>query len=239
MAEPLDIDWSRSPAIHVVGVGGMAMSAIAQIALDRGATVSGSDINDSDYIRRLREQGARIRIGHRPQNLGPATLLVHSAAVGDDNAEIAAARARAIPVVDRARFIAGLLSGKKTLAVAGTHGKTTTSAMASFALQRLGCNPTYLVGANVPQLSRNAAWGEGDFAVVEADEVGPTFGDRAFPNRKRVAGKIAGFVNQCGGSCPAGFVEHGLVQRCQDALECVSVAHDDSASSNSGMGTIW
>ena len=175
MAEPLDIDWGRSPAIHVVGVGGMAMSAIAQIALDRGATVSGSDISDSDYIRRLREQGARIRIGHRAQNLGPATLLVHSAAVGDDNAELAAARARAIPVVDRARFIAGLLSEKKTLAVAGTHGKTTTSAMASFALQRLGCNPTYLVGANVPQLARNAAWGEGDFAVVEADEYARAF----------------------------------------------------------------
>ena len=153
----------------------MAMSGIAQIALDRDARVSGSDMVDSDYIARLRRQGARIQIGHAAENLGAADLLVHSAAVGPENPEIAAARDRGIAVVDRASFIATLLSEKKSLAIAGTHGKTTTSAMASFALQRLGRKPAYLVGANIPQLGRNAAWGEGEIAVAEADEYARAF----------------------------------------------------------------
>ena len=169
------VDWSARPAIHVVGIGGMAMSGIAQIALDRGAAVSGSDMVDSDYVDRLRRQGARIGIGHRAENLGAADLLVHSAAVGPENPEIGAAREHGVAVADRAGFIASLLSEKKTLAIAGTHGKTTTSAMASFALQRLGQDPTYLVGANVPQLGRNAAWGAGEVAVVEADEYARAF----------------------------------------------------------------
>ena len=174
MSEPI-VDWASGPRIHIVGIGGMAMSAIAQIALDRGAEVSGSDMVDSEYISRLRRQGARIRIGHAPENLGEADLLVHSAAVGPENPEIAEARRRRIAVTDRASHIASLLAEKKTLAIAGTHGKTTTSAMASFALQELGCEPTYLVGANVPQLGRNAAWGEGEMAVVEADEYARAF----------------------------------------------------------------
>ncbi len=175
MGQPVGIDWSHRPAIHIVGVGGMAMSGIAQIALDRGATVTGSDIADSEYICRLRQQGAEIHIGHRAQNIGEASLLVHSAAVGGGNPELAAARASGTPVTDRASFIAALLCDKKTLAIAGTHGKTTTTAMASFALQCLGHSPTYLVGTNVPQLGRNAAWGEGEIAVVEADEYARAF----------------------------------------------------------------
>ena len=169
------VDWSGRPRIHIVGIGGMAMSGIAQVALDRGATISGSDMVDSDYVGRLRMRGARIRIGHAAESLGAAELLVHSAAVGPENPELAEARRRGIAVTDRASFIASLLRGKKTLAVAGTHGKTTTSAMASFALERLGRKPTYLVGANIPQLGRNAAWGDGEFAVVEADEYAHAF----------------------------------------------------------------
>ena len=175
MKEIPSLRWPSRPAIHIVGIGGMAMSAIAQIALDRGASVSGSDIADNDYIRRLKEQGARIQIGHRAENLQGATLLVHSAAVGDENPELTEARRRNVAVIDRAKFIASLLEGKRTLAITGTHGKTTTCAMASFALQRLGFRPTYLVGANIPQLGRNAAWGASDIAVVEADEYARAF----------------------------------------------------------------
>ncbi len=169
------VEWAARPRVHIVGIGGMAMSGIAQVALDRGACVSGSDMVDSDYIARLRDRGAQIQIGHAAENLGCADVIVHSAAVGPENAEIAAARQRGIKVIDRATFIARLLHEKKTLAIAGTHGKTTTSAMASFALQRLGLEPTYLVGANIPQLGRNAAWGDGEIAVAEADEYARAF----------------------------------------------------------------
>ena len=175
MSYPAALDWSARPLIHIVGIGGMAMSAIAQVAIDRGARVSGSDMVDSDYIARLRAQGAQIEIGHAAGNLGPADLLVHSAAVGPENPEIIEAGRRGIAVTDRASFIASLLAKKKTLAIAGTHGKTTTSAMASFALQRLGREPAYLVGANIPQLGRNAAWGDGEIAVTEADEYARAF----------------------------------------------------------------
>ncbi|MDE2936146.1 MAG: UDP-N-acetylmuramate--L-alanine ligase [Chloroflexota bacterium] len=169
------VDWTGRPQVHIVGIGGMAMSGIAQIALDRGARVSGSDMVDSEYVARLRLQGARIQLGHAAGNLGAADLLVHSAAIGPENPEIAAAACRGIPVTDRASFIASLLSEKTTLAIAGTHGKTTTSAMASFALQKLGRKPAYLVGANIPQLGRNAAWGDGEIAVAEADEYARAF----------------------------------------------------------------
>lgn len=175
MTPSAEINWQDPPPIHIVGIGGMAMSAIAQIALDRNARVSGSDLESSPYTDRLASQGVKVTIGHASENVNGTGLLVYSAAIDPGNPELVAARELGLPLVDRAQFIASLLAEKRTIAVAGTHGKTTTAAMASFALTRLGHLPTYLIGAQVPQLSRNAAWGSGPLAVVEADEYARAF----------------------------------------------------------------
>ncbi len=153
----------------------MAMSGIAQIALERGAKVSGSDLTASPYTERLACHGARISIGHCGNNLGGAELVVHSASIPCANPELREARRRQLPIISRADFIAELLSEKQTIAVAGTHGKTSTAAMVAYALSRLGMDPAYLVGAYIPQLRGNAAWGRGEQMVVEADEYAKAF----------------------------------------------------------------
>ncbi|MBE7518061.1 MAG: UDP-N-acetylmuramate--L-alanine ligase [Thermoflexaceae bacterium] len=168
----------RGP-VHLVGIGGMHMSAIGQLLLQRGIAVSGSDLRPSGLTARLESMGAKVHIGHSAANLGSPALVVHTAAAGDDNPEIAAARERGIPVILRAEMVARLMEGKRVIAVAGSHGKTTTSSLIAFILSEAGLKPMYLLGGESIDLGGNAAWGEGDLCVVEADEYRRAFHEYA------------------------------------------------------------
>lgn len=184
-------DWPQAGErpvrrLHVVRIGGAGMSAVARLALEAGLEVSGSDSQDGQFIGPLREAGARITIGFAADSVEPDTdLLVVSTAVRADNPEVLAARERGIPVIHRAAALAGLLAGRSLVAVAGTHGKTSTTAMATLALRGAGLDPAWALGAAVPDLGRNAGFGadpgsgptgraEG-LAVVEADESDGSF----------------------------------------------------------------
>jgi UDP-N-acetylmuramate--alanine ligase len=166
--------------VHLVGIGGMHMSAIGQLLLERGAVVSGSDLRASDFTERLKQLGAHIAIGpHDAANVGDAALLVYTAAAAADNLEIAEAHRRGIPSLIRAEMVARLMEGKRVVAVAGAHGKTTTSSLIAFILVEAGLKPMYLLGGESVDLDGHAAWGEGDLCVVEADEYRRAFHEYA------------------------------------------------------------
>ncbi|HEV2359303.1 MAG TPA: UDP-N-acetylmuramate--L-alanine ligase [bacterium] len=156
--------------VHLVGIGGTGMSAIAQVLLARGHAVSGSDLRESDATRRLRAAGATVHIGHAAAYLAGAEVVVVSRAVPEDNVEIRAATERGLPIVHRARLLAHLMEGRHAIAVAGTHGKTTTTAMIAAILERAGRDPTALVGGEVASLGGTARVGAGPDVVAEVDE---------------------------------------------------------------------
>ncbi len=160
-----------SGPVHLVGIGGMHMSAIGQLLLERGIAVSGSDLRLSEFTNRLEAMGATIHEGHAAENVpADASLLVNTAATGDDNPEIAEAKRRGIPILVRSQMVARLMEGKRVIAVAGAHGKTTTSSLIAFILSEAGRKPMYLLGGQSIDLGGHAAWGEGEECVVEADE---------------------------------------------------------------------
>ena len=159
----------------MVGIGGVGMSAIAEILLDRGCDVSGSDAVPSPAVDRLRAAGATVSVGHSARQVGPSDLLVVSSAVPPDNPEIAEAARRAIPVVGRGAMLAELAASRRTVAVSGSHGKTTTTSMIALALEAAGVDPTAVIGGRVRPFGGNARVGRGPFMVVEADE-----SDRSF-----------------------------------------------------------
>ncbi len=161
--------------VHLVGVGGAHMSAIARILLARGHQVSGSDLKRSPVIDALQSLGLAAYLGHAPEHVGDAELVVATSAAKDDNPEIAEARRRGIPVLKRAEMVARLMEGRIGVAVAGTHGKTTTTGLVAYMLVRAHLAPTYLVGGEVRDLGSNAAPGEGPHIVVEADEYDSAF----------------------------------------------------------------
>ena len=162
--------------VHLIGIGGVHMSAIARILTAWGHTVSGSDQKENETTREMREMGLRVEIGHRAENIADTQLVVAtSASTFWDNPEIAEAKRRDIPVIKRAEMVAMLMEGRYSIAVAGTHGKTTTSGLIAHMLVEAGLDPTYLIGGEVRTLGTNAAPGEGRYIVVEADEF-----DRAF-----------------------------------------------------------
>jgi len=157
--------------VHLIGIGGIHMSAIAQLLLERGVTVSGSDMRPSPMTDRMTALGATVFEGHAVSNLpSDAALVVYTAAAAEDNPELVAARDRGLPILLRAEMVAKLMEGKRVVAVAGAHGKTTTSSLIAFILQRAGRKPMYLLGGESVDLGGHAAWGEGDICVVEADE---------------------------------------------------------------------
>lgn len=156
--------------VHLVGVGGIHMSAIGLLLLERGIPVTGSDLRPSALTEQVQSAGGRVFVGHTASNIGDATLVVTTAAAGDDNPEIAEARQRGIPVILRAEMVARLMEGKRVIAVAGAHGKTTTSSMIAFILRESGLKPMYLLGGESLDLGGHAAWGDGPLCVVEADE---------------------------------------------------------------------
>jgi UDP-N-acetylmuramate--alanine ligase len=166
--------------LHFIGIGGAGMSGLALVCLSRGAAVSGSDRADSSYMERLREAGIEVAIGHEPGNVPAGAEVVVSTAIAADNVELAAARERGTPVLHRGRLLAELCGERRLIAVAGTHGKTTTTAMIAWALRALGADPAFFVGGEVPGLGvgggvANAGWGEGEWAVAEADESDGSF----------------------------------------------------------------
>ncbi len=173
-----DAAWPEKPVrkIHVIRIGGAGMSAVARLALEAGFEVTGSESQEGRFLPPLRELGARITVGFDDANIEEGTdLVIVSTAVRADNPEVRRAHDLAIPVIHRAAGLAGLLREHALVAVAGTHGKTTTSAMATLALRAAGAEPAWAVGAAVAQLGANAGQGAGEYAVVEADESDGSF----------------------------------------------------------------
>ncbi len=161
--------------IHFIGIGGIGLSAIAKVLLEEGYRVSGSDLRLSPITDALADMGAVIYQGHRVENLGDADLVVISSAIPADNAEIAAARERGIPVVKRDWVLGRMMEGRFGIAVAGSHGKTTITAMISLLLTEAGLDPAFIVGGVLENLGTNAKAGRGEYFVIEADEYDRTF----------------------------------------------------------------
>jgi len=165
----------RTRHIHFVGIGGIGMSGIAELLTNLGYTVSGSDAKASDVTRRLETLGVRVSEGHAASHLGAADVVVVSSAVRASNPEVLEARVRAIPVIPRAEMLAELMRLKQGIAVAGTHGKTTTTSMVALMLDRAGLDPTAVIGGRLSAFGSNARLGRGACMVVEADESDGSF----------------------------------------------------------------
>ena len=162
--------------IHFIGIGGVGMSGIALVAHERGYRVSGSDMKESRATRALRAAGIDVAIGHDAANLpADVDVVVISTAIPDKNPELVAARERGVAVWHRSRMLAALGRGRKTLACAGTHGKTTTSSMLATTIDRMGLDPSFLIGGTVDGYDTNAKCGKGDYYIVEADESDGSF----------------------------------------------------------------
>lgn len=170
------IDLSQYKKIHCIGIGGIGLSAIAEILLSRGYEVSGSDMKESAETVRLASKGARVFIGHRAENADEADLLVFSAAVGHDNPEMKRAEERGIPILSRAQMLGLLMQEyENSIAVSGTHGKTTTTSMVSLILDRAKLEPTILVGGNLAEIGGNVKVGHSRYFITEACEYMDSF----------------------------------------------------------------
>ncbi|TMG77860.1 MAG: UDP-N-acetylmuramate--L-alanine ligase, partial [Betaproteobacteria bacterium] len=156
--------------LHFVGIGGVGMSGIAEVLANLGYQVSGSDLAANAATRRLAGLGVKIHLQHRPEQIAGADAVVVSSAVQDDNPEVVAAREARIPVVPRALMLAELMRLKRGVAIAGTHGKTTTTSLVASVLAEGGLDPTFVIGGRLNAAGSNARLGSGDFIVVEADE---------------------------------------------------------------------
>ena len=162
--------------LHLVGIGGVGMAGIAEVLLSQGYAVSGSDIRENQLIVRLKELGAEVCIGHGESNISAdVTVLVISSAVGEDNPEVIVARERGIPVIKRAEMLAELMRGKYGIAIAGSHGKTTTTSLTAKILGDSGFDPSVIIGGKIRSLSSGAKLGSGQFMLVEADESDGSF----------------------------------------------------------------
>jgi UDP-N-acetylmuramate--alanine ligase len=167
--------FKRYRSIHFIGIGGIGMSGIAEILLNLGYRVSGSDARRSETVERLEQLGAKVFIGHAADNVEGAHVVVYSSAVGRDNPEMQAARQRQVPTIPRAEMLAELMRLKYAIAVAGTHGKTTTTSMIGTVLAEGRYDPTIVVGGRVSAFGSNARLGQGEFLVAEADESDGSF----------------------------------------------------------------
>ena len=161
--------------IHFIGLGGAGMSGIARIALAQGASVSGSDAKDSTVLSALKTLGAQVFVGHQASNIGDAEVLVVSSAIDEANPEISAAKSKGLTILTRAQALALLMSESKSVAVAGTHGKTTTTSMLTVALQQAGLDPSFAIGGMINRGGTNAHLGSGEIFIAEADESDGSF----------------------------------------------------------------
>ncbi|PPD15390.1 MAG: UDP-N-acetylmuramate--L-alanine ligase [Methylobacterium sp.] len=171
---PTKIPRETGP-IHFIGIGGIGMSGIAEVLAKFGYTVQGSDAADNANVKRLREQGITCFVGHKAENLGKAAVVVVSTAIRRDNPELQAAREQRIPVVRRAEMLAEIMRFRSCVAIAGTHGKTTTTSLVATLLDKAGFDPTVINGGIINAYGTNARLGNGDWMVVEADESDGTF----------------------------------------------------------------
>jgi UDP-N-acetylmuramate--alanine ligase len=161
--------------VHFIGIGGIGMSGIAEILHNLGYKVQGSDASDNYNVKRLRDKGIKVMVGHKAENLGDASVVVISSAIKRDNPEVAAARAALLPVVRRAEMLGELMRLKRAVAVGGTHGKTTTTSMVATIFDAAGLDPTVINGGIINAYGTNARLGEGDWMVVESDESDGSF----------------------------------------------------------------
>ncbi|WP_413250682.1 UDP-N-acetylmuramate--L-alanine ligase [Sinomonas flava] len=161
--------------VHFVGIGGVGMSAVARVMIARGVAVSGSDAKDLPVMADLGGLGARVAVGYGAENVGDAETVVAGSAIRPDNPELLAARARGLRILHRSEALAAAMEGSRVVAVAGTHGKTTTTSMTTWMLRGAGLDPSFAIGANIPALGVNAASGETDIFVAEADESDESF----------------------------------------------------------------
>jgi UDP-N-acetylmuramate--alanine ligase len=161
--------------IHFVGIGGSGMSGIAEVFANLGYSVTGSDLSENPAVRRLRQMGIRIAIGHKSENVATADAVVVSTAVRPDNPEVMRARELHVPVVPRAMMLAELMRFKQGIAIAGTHGKTTTTSLVAAVLGEAGLDPTCVIGGRLNSIGTNARLGKGEFLVAEADESDASF----------------------------------------------------------------
>jgi len=168
-------DLSSWTCAHLVGIGGAGMSGIARLLLARGIAVSGSDLKDSRGLAGLREAGAKVSVGHRRRQVGRPDAVVVSAAIPAGNVELKEAQRQEIPIFPRAHVLAALMRGKRSVAVAGTHGKTTTTSMVSVMCSRLGLDPTFVIGGDLNEIGSGAGHGAGEVFVAEADESDGSF----------------------------------------------------------------
>ena len=169
------LELATSRRVHVVGVGGAGMSAIATVLAGMGHRVTGSDLKDSPGLTRLRAAGVAVTVGHRAENLGDAEAVAVSTAIPPTNPEVVAAGERGVPVLRRAEVLAAIAATRRTVAVAGTHGKTTTSSMLALVLSEAGMRPSFVVGGELNEIGSGAVWDDGEWFVVEADESDGTF----------------------------------------------------------------
>ncbi|CAM3501863.1 UDP-N-acetylmuramate--L-alanine ligase [Marinicrinis lubricantis] len=161
--------------VHFIGIGGYGMSAIARVMLEMGYRVTGSDVAQQELTRKLAEKGAQIFIGHQEENVRGADMVVFSTALSKDNVEMVAAEKLSIPMLHRSEMLARLMNAKKGIAVAGAHGKTTTSSMIALVMEQSGTDPTYIIGGEIMNIGSNAKAGKGDYVVAEADESDGSF----------------------------------------------------------------
>lgn len=171
------MNWglNTSEHVHFIGIGGYGMSAIAKVMLEMGFKVSGSDLAQQELTEKLKAKGANVFIGHEARNIKDADLVVYSTALPADNVEMVEAEKRNIPVIHRSQMLARLMNARKGIAVAGAHGKTTTSSMIALVMERCGVDPTYIIGGEIMNIGSNAKAGKSEFVVAEADESDGTF----------------------------------------------------------------
>lgn len=172
---PIVSPMRRMSRIHFIGIGGTGMCGIAEVLLNQGYDVSGSDLQDGHVTRRLRELGADIAIGHRAENVAGTNVVVISSAIAPDNPELVEARANGVPVVPRAEMLAELMRYRHGIAVAGTHGKTTTTSLLASIFAEAGTAPTFVIGGLLNAANANAQLGEGPYFIAEADESDASF----------------------------------------------------------------
>lgn len=168
-------DLSTPRRIHLVGAGGAGMGAIATVLHTMGHTVSGSDLKGGPVLERLRVDGMEMHVGHDPAHLGDAELVAISTAIPDRNPEVAAARDRDLPVLRRKDLLPSISAQRRTIVVAGTHGKTTTSSMLAMALVEADTDPSFIIGGDVNEIGSGAVWADGEWFVIEGDESDRTF----------------------------------------------------------------
>lgn len=205
--------------VHLVGIGGVGMSGLARLLLTRGIPVSGSELRDWPHLAGLRALGATIFSSHEPGNVDGADTVVYSSAIPQDHLELVAARERGLRVLHRSQALAAAMAGRRTVAVAGTHGKTTTTSMATLILQHAGLDPSFVIGGEISEVGSNAHHGTGEHFVVEADESDRSFLlyqpfvaivtniDADHLNTYRdLAGLSAAFLEFCEQVEPGGFV---------------------------------